>query len=216
MVDNTTLPGTGDVIASDDVGGVKYQRVKLSFGADGSAADANAVNPLPVKGFAVSAPGKQSFNRPANATAYSIGDLIANNTSNASVNALAFTGATLSGSGGSGRIVQLIASKSNNAAARIRYHFLKTNHAVTNGDNGLLVFTSLDLDNYIGYMDVSFAGTDDAVGNNGALVGMSYDPPLDYVLSSGDTIYCIAEALTAYTPASGETYAVRPTLEVFS
>lgn len=39
MADNTTL-GTmsgGDVIADDDVGGVKYQRVKLTPGPDGSA-----------------------------------------------------------------------------------------------------------------------------------------------------------------------------------
>jgi len=29
MADNTTLPGTGDVIGTDDVGGVKYQQIKL-------------------------------------------------------------------------------------------------------------------------------------------------------------------------------------------
>lgn len=42
MADNTTLnAGTGgDVIASDDIAGVKHQRVKLSLGADGTAADA--------------------------------------------------------------------------------------------------------------------------------------------------------------------------------
>lgn len=42
MVDNTVLNvGTGgDTIASDDIAGVKYQRVKLSLGADGTAADA--------------------------------------------------------------------------------------------------------------------------------------------------------------------------------
>jgi hypothetical protein len=42
MADNTTLnAGTGgDVIASDDIAGVKYQRIKLSVGADGAAADA--------------------------------------------------------------------------------------------------------------------------------------------------------------------------------
>lgn len=42
MADNTTLNAGsgGDVIASDDIAGVKYQRVKLSVGADGSAADA--------------------------------------------------------------------------------------------------------------------------------------------------------------------------------
>jgi hypothetical protein len=50
MADNTTLnPGTGgDVIASDDIGGVKYQRIKAGFGADGSYADVSEATPLPV------------------------------------------------------------------------------------------------------------------------------------------------------------------------
>lgn len=50
MADNTVLNiGTGgDVIASDDIGGVKFQRVKISVGADGSATDATETTPLPV------------------------------------------------------------------------------------------------------------------------------------------------------------------------
>jgi hypothetical protein len=42
MADNVTLNVGigGDTIAADDVGGAKYQRVKLSLGADGTAADA--------------------------------------------------------------------------------------------------------------------------------------------------------------------------------
>ncbi len=42
MADNTTLNtgSGGDVIASDDITGVKHQRVKISLGADGSATDA--------------------------------------------------------------------------------------------------------------------------------------------------------------------------------
>lgn len=39
MADNVTLPGTGESVASDDVGGVQYQRVKIAVGADGTAAD---------------------------------------------------------------------------------------------------------------------------------------------------------------------------------
>ena len=50
MADNTTLPGTGDVIASDDIGGVKHQRVKVEFGGDGVATDVSAATPLPVTG----------------------------------------------------------------------------------------------------------------------------------------------------------------------
>jgi len=40
MVDNVDVtPGTGATIAADDIAGVKYQRVKISVGADGSATD---------------------------------------------------------------------------------------------------------------------------------------------------------------------------------
>lgn len=52
MSDNTRLPlGTedGDVYASDDISGVKYQRVKLTLGADGvNDGDVSSSNKLPV------------------------------------------------------------------------------------------------------------------------------------------------------------------------
>lgn len=51
MADNTTLnTGTGgDVIGSDDIAGVKFQRVKLIHGVDGTNdGDVAATNPLPV------------------------------------------------------------------------------------------------------------------------------------------------------------------------
>ncbi len=50
MADNTILNtgSGGDTIASDDIGGVKYQKVKIEFGADGTATAASSTNPLPV------------------------------------------------------------------------------------------------------------------------------------------------------------------------
>jgi hypothetical protein len=51
VADNTTLNAAagGDVIATDDIGGVKFQRVKLIHGADGvNAGDVAATNPLPI------------------------------------------------------------------------------------------------------------------------------------------------------------------------
>ncbi len=53
MADNRTLPltGAGDataVVATDDVGGVHYQRIKLDAGADGVSLPVDATNPLPV------------------------------------------------------------------------------------------------------------------------------------------------------------------------
>lgn len=49
MADNVAITeGSGTNIAADDVGGVKYQRVKMCYGTDGNATDASATNPLPV------------------------------------------------------------------------------------------------------------------------------------------------------------------------
>lgn len=51
MADNTTLnTGTGgDVIATDDISGVKYQRVKIVLGADGvNGGDVSSSNAMPV------------------------------------------------------------------------------------------------------------------------------------------------------------------------
>lgn len=48
MADNVGYtPGTGATIAADDLSGVLYQRVKISEGADGSATDVSAANPMP-------------------------------------------------------------------------------------------------------------------------------------------------------------------------
>jgi hypothetical protein len=51
MADNTQLntnSTAGDIIATDDIGGVKHQRVKIQQGADGSATDVSSVAPLEV------------------------------------------------------------------------------------------------------------------------------------------------------------------------
>jgi hypothetical protein len=49
MADNVAITaGSGTSIATDDVGGVQYQRVKMVWGADGSVNDTSAAAPLPV------------------------------------------------------------------------------------------------------------------------------------------------------------------------
>lgn len=50
MADNVTLNigSGGDVIAADEISSVKYQRVKVTWGTDGTATDASASNPIPV------------------------------------------------------------------------------------------------------------------------------------------------------------------------
>lgn len=50
MADNTELnSGTGgDTIATDEIAGIKHQRVKVQYGDDGSATDVSDTNPLPI------------------------------------------------------------------------------------------------------------------------------------------------------------------------
>lgn len=51
MADNVGYtPGTGETIATDDIAGVQYQRVKPVWGTDGVAQDVNNTTPLPVTG----------------------------------------------------------------------------------------------------------------------------------------------------------------------
>jgi hypothetical protein len=54
MADNFQLPEvttSGDVAAGDEIAGVKYQRIKLTLGADGvNDGDVSATNPLPISG----------------------------------------------------------------------------------------------------------------------------------------------------------------------
>jgi hypothetical protein len=52
MADNVAItPGSGAIAAADDIGGVLYQRVKISHGADGSATDTSEAAPLPIAAY---------------------------------------------------------------------------------------------------------------------------------------------------------------------
>jgi hypothetical protein len=51
MVDNVQINKSktaGAKVATDDIGGVQYQRVKVNYGMDGSATDVSKFNPMPV------------------------------------------------------------------------------------------------------------------------------------------------------------------------
>lgn len=65
MSDNTTLNlgNGGDSIASNDIGGVKYQRIKVNYGDPGSATDVSLKNPLPITGVLTDGPQVDAFYR---------------------------------------------------------------------------------------------------------------------------------------------------------
>jgi hypothetical protein len=50
MADNVGYtPGSGAVVAADEVGGVLYQRIKPVVGDDGIVVDVSSTNPMPTK-----------------------------------------------------------------------------------------------------------------------------------------------------------------------
>jgi len=49
MADNVGYtPGTGALVAADEIAGVLHQRIKIGVGADGVAVDVSSENPMPV------------------------------------------------------------------------------------------------------------------------------------------------------------------------
>lgn len=65
MSDNTTLNqgSGGDVIATDDIGGVKYQRIKVCHGSDGISNDTSDLSPMPVSLYYGDSPAIDAFGR---------------------------------------------------------------------------------------------------------------------------------------------------------
>lgn len=49
MPDNVGYtPGEGAIVAADEILGILYQRIKMTFGVDGVATDVSSDNPLPI------------------------------------------------------------------------------------------------------------------------------------------------------------------------
>lgn len=152
----------------------------------------------------ISVPAKSAITRPADVTAYAAGDLIANSTTVGSVTPFSWTGATLTGSGGSGIITDLIVDVGGSNVLLGRAHFFRAAPTVTNGDNGALLITSWDADAYIGYID--FATDMSLNGGQAAYASSS----VTYSLPSGDTIFGLLEARGTWTPPNAGAIRIKP------
>jgi hypothetical protein len=144
-----------------------------------------------------------NFTRPADTTAYTSGDLVANSTVAGSVAPMQFA---TKRPGASQRIAAATIHKSNNSVvtASFRLHLFNATVAVANGDNG--VFTPAALTGYLGAIDVTvdLAGTVGAVGVGVPRTGAG----TDILAPAAGPIFGLLEARSAYTPASGEVFTV--------
>lgn len=136
-----------------------------------------------------------SFVRPADATQYAAGDLVANSTTAGSVTPLSF----VSPKGGPTFVksVSLYHSDQDATASTFRVWLLNSSPTVTNGDNGALA--GIDAATVLGTVAIT------ADQNCGDTYGISAAPA--GLLVSG-TVYAVIEATGTYTPASGETFGV--------
>lgn len=156
-------------------------------------------------------PAKSTKTRPADTTAYAVGDIVANSTTAGSVTPFSWTGATRAGGAGSGRITGLKVFFGGDAAIKVvRVHFYRVTPTSAAGDNAAFSISSYDIDNVIGYVDVLV----DSVNGSGS-EGYA-QCQLDYVLASGDTVYALVEAMTAFTPGNAEVIGIAPKFQRFS
>lgn len=153
-----------------------------------------------------------SFTRPANATAYAQGDLIANDTTAGNVTPMAFSVQQLGhNSAHRGRIrgARLFKDDETATNAIFTLHLFSVEPAVNNGDNG--AFQPTTAANHLASLaiDMSSSAVASATDLNKQV---SIDPAVGFDLVKGKKIYGLLEAEAAYQPTSGEQFTV--TLEI--
>jgi len=147
-----------------------------------------------------------TFNRPANTTAYTSGDLVANHATGASVAPMSLTVARKNG--GTGRVLRAWLSKSTALLtnATFRVHLFKTAPVTTPGDNAAFAAAVSGIAaNYLGYIDIvlDIAFTDGAKGFGSLDLG----PCISFAAGEGVmTIAALIEARAAYAPGNAETF----------
>ena len=170
------------------------------LGADGKPA--TSTNPAPMAGVPSKVASGQ-FNRPADTSAYAVGDLIANNTTAGSVAALVLDVGRAAGIPFVGRRVRLKSDDTAFKNATIRVHLFRNQPTPTVGDNG--VFNTSETyavpeNDYIGYVDVTLSQQ----FSDGMVKGFA---SVDFISSPvGTTIWALLETRTAVTPQSAKLF----------
>lgn len=144
-----------------------------------------------------------TFTRPSDTTAYTSGDLVANNVTAGSVTPMSWSTARVNpGSFGIHRC-RIAASSVTTTNFSFRLHLYAASPTCANGDNGAW---STTLSGYVGSMDVTsaVAFSDGAKGfgipNSGTEIGA--------YLTLAKTLYGLLEARAAYVPVSAQTFTV--------
>ncbi len=208
MADNVAITaGTGTDIAADDISSVKYQRVKLIHGVDGTNdGDVAATNPLPVKSTGYTVSVQAGKTRPADTTAYAAGD-VANESTSAGTS-ISFANCVRA-NGGSGTILSAFLVSSAGQATKGSFELWLFN-ADPGADNDNAVFTPTDAEmlTLVGIIPFTVAYVGDATsGAGGNCIYPSTPLSLPFVCGgSTTTLYGVLVVRNAYTPVSAEVF----------
>lgn len=153
-----------------------------------------------------------SFTRPADTTAYSANDLVANSTTANLVTPLKF-------SVGYGQTLKVFKAgikfnSSINTNGKFTLHLYNTAPTVTNGDNGAWLSTQSGYQGNIAIDCTAQTFSDNSYGI-GTYVNTAVEVPLIIVADQNYIIYGLLVATAAYTPTSAEVFTVNITGEAY-
>lgn len=155
---------------------------------------------------------RDSFSRPANATAYTANDLVANSVTAGSVEAMKFsTQGTGAGGRGQGKIrrVRLFKDDVTVTNASFTLHLFTQDPAGAAGDNAAFAVTTSEF--HLGSIAIDMS-SGALPGTADLMEAVAVSPEINFFMEQGDIIYGLLEAEAGYVPASGETFTV--TLEI--
>ena len=156
-----------------------------------------------------------SITRPANTTAYTARDAIADNTSGATI--LTFAGAARR-IGKGGYIVGVrIASDKAVAVVKYKLHLFQSAPTVIADNSPMTAPLYADIAKYVGSLTLPTAALENTGGAAYAQQDTTLEPPLAmaYICDSDETnLYGMLETLTAFTPTSGQFFDIRLMLEL--
>lgn len=157
-----------------------------------------------------------TFTRPANTTAYTIGDVVGPVTTPA----MQTLAGAARGNGGSGVITDVLLECNLDTVTlgTFRIHFFNASHTPA-ADNAIFATLHTNAAAYQGFCDPPIlvndaAGAGAAVTRLNAGIDAAKGLPLRFVCAAGDTgLYAVIVALGAYVPSSGEVFRLTAIIE---
>ncbi len=214
MADNVVITaGSGTTVSADDIGGgVLQQRVKVTWGPDGTGNDTDdaAAKRLPVLASAPFATVTTTVTRPSDTTQYTANDAWADSTSAPTTGGFTFTSAARQ-SGGSGVITDCMIVSSANQSTLMQGEIWLFDTAVTAvNDNAAFTITDNEYLTVVGIIPFTITSAGNATSGAGGNAGVNVQGlNIGFTAVGSANLRYLIKVINAYTPVSAETLTVR-------